>query len=111
MPSLLEGDAGPAEALRRSWNLTQRNVWRAMGYVVLAYMLAYIVVGTPVSALQLIAGFALPIESQWLTVALFSAISVVANLLLSPINAIASVLFYYELRVRKESYDLEIYFQ
>lgn len=105
LPVLL-AEEGPAGALGRSWNLTKANGRRAMGYVLLAYLLSYVVVGTPANVLQFVIGFALPAESQWLTVALISGISVIANVLTSPISSIAYVLFYYELRVRNESYDL-----
>lgn len=108
LPVLLAEDQGPAGALGRSWNLTQSNARRAMGYVFLAYLLIFFVVGTPSSALQFIVGFALPLESNWLLISLISGIGVIANVLTSPILSIAYVLFYYELRVRKESYDLAV---
>lgn len=111
LPAMLDGNLGPTEAIRRSWNLTKFNVRRAIGYMILAYLLAFVILGTPTSALQLITGLAFPSENQWVLVGLFSAINVSANLLTSPISAIAYVLFYYELRVRKESYDLEMALQ
>ena len=108
LPVVLAEEQGPAGALGRSWNLTKSNGRRAMGYVLLAYLLSYVVVGTPANVLQFVIGFALPADSQWLTVALISGISVIANVLTSPISSIAYVLFYYELRVRNESYDLAL---
>lgn len=106
LPVLLVESEGPAGALGRSWNLTQASGRRAMGYVFFAYLLSFVILGTPSTVLQFVIGLSMPIESQWIALALISGINVIINVLISPISSIAYVLFYYELRVRKESYDL-----
>jgi membrane-anchored glycerophosphoryl diester phosphodiesterase (GDPDase) len=98
---------GPIEALRRSWQLTNRHVWRSVGYVVLLSILSAIVISLPLSVLQqfFLALTPFPME---VTFAISSAVGSIFSVIWQPLYAAGVVLLYYDLRVRQESYDLAL---
>ena len=106
--ALVAEGTGPIQALRRSWHLSRRNVRRMIGYVILLYTLLITLLITPAATLQWIIVIALPSNTSelftGLTTALFSLFSTIAT----PFYIGAVVLLYYDLRIRNESYDLEL---
>lgn len=108
VPVLLDGEWRAREALRRSWALTQGHVWRAVGYSVLLWLLSFLVVSLPVIVAQMATAVLFMAEQMFLAVALSTAVSAIFSILWVPFNTSALVLLYYDLRVRKESYDLDL---
>ncbi|MGD2215348.1 MAG: hypothetical protein PVJ64_01275 [Gemmatimonadales bacterium] len=101
--AVLEELRAPTDALSRSWFLTKGYKWRAFGFYVLIYLLMYI----PFFAAGMIAAmnpdlFARPGALLALMVA-----SQLIWLLIYPLFTCVFTLFYYDLRVRKEAFDLE----
>ena len=99
---------GPLAALGRSWHLTQHQTWRGILLVILLSILNFVVLGLPVALLQWLLLVALTPEVLELVSGLVAGISLVFNMLWQPFLAIALVLLYFDLRVRRESYDLEL---
>jgi hypothetical protein len=108
VPVALIEKRSPAESLSRSWELTRDNAGRA--FVVL---LLYLVL---IWAMQLL--FALPFSfaalantNQPSVMRLWLALAQVGEsasaVLVTPILLISTAIFYYDLRVRKEAFDLE----
>jgi hypothetical protein len=108
VPAALIEKRSPSDSLTRSWDLTRDNAGRA--FVVL---LLYLVL---VWAMQLV--FALPFSFAaianmsrpgamrlWLAVAQLGESA--STVLVTPVLMIATAIFYYDLRVRKEAFDLE----
>lgn len=108
MPVLLDGEWRAREALRRSWALTQGQIWRVIGYSVLLWVLGFLFVSLPVILAQTATAALVLSEQQFLAVALSAAVSTLFSVLWVPLNTSALVLLYYDLRVRKESYDLDL---
>ncbi len=108
IPCLVEEDLGPSRALGRSWELTKGNIWRAVGYTILTGIIGFTFVSLPVAALQGLLLWLIPAEQFWLTASLTTALSTIVGIALTPVTVLANMLFYYELRVRKESYDLAL---
>jgi len=108
VPVLLDGEWRAREALRRSWALTQGHIWRAVGYSVLLWLLNFLVVSLPVMVAQMATTALFMAEQIFLAVALSTAVSALFSILWVPFNSSALVLLYYDLRVRKESYDLDL---
>lgn len=110
LPSLVDQAIGPMDALRTSWALTKGNVWRALGYNLLIYLF-YGVIYSVLMAL----GFglsALVISSSTVaSVVIFAIISALLPILWQPIQIAAHVMLYFDLRIRNESYDLELRIQ
>lgn len=106
---VLEGQ-GPLAGIARSWRLVGGAFWRTLAIAVLMYVLAYLIAGIPsviVSfALQFLSGNALDalVRNQ----VIVAIIAQVGQILVLPLQLLIYTLVYYDLRVRKEGYDLEL---
>jgi hypothetical protein len=108
VPSFIAESLGPIEALRRSWNLTRGHVWRVIGYSILLALISLLVIGLPIGVIQQIMIFVLPPSMLGFTTTIATALSSVVNVLWLPFNVAAVVLLYYDLRIRREGYDLSL---
>lgn len=109
VPVLLTEGRGPRDSLSRSWDLTQGAAGRAfvilLLYMVIVIALALLLV-SPFSALAVFAGLKNPEMMRfWTFMADFG--NRVSSTLVSPFLLIASSVFYFDLRVRKEAFDLQ----
>jgi glycerophosphoryl diester phosphodiesterase family protein len=106
---VLEGQ-GPLAGLRRSWRLVGGSFWRTVGVVVLMGILTYLISALPATivsfALTFGSGGALNnvVRNQAITTLLAQVGLIVAL----PLQLAVYTLLYYDLRVRKEGYDLEL---
>ena len=102
--ALMADGTGPLESLRRSWNLSRDYVLRAAGYLILL-SIGMGLVGL-VGALVEFAVVALApaVDQSWKS-GLNSAVSNLLSIITRPFYISAIVLYYYDLRVRKERYD------
>jgi hypothetical protein len=106
-PSLLIEELGPIQALQRSWGLTKGRMWRGILYLVLFFIFNFFVFSIPIMTAQWLAMIAMP--SQIALIGLISTVASYAlNLLYQPIYATGTVLYYYDLRVRAEAYDVSL---
>lgn len=106
---VLEGH-GPLSALRRSWQLVSGSFWRVLGAVALIYILVQILVAVPGmlfgGAIGII--FNDPLRDFAIRQSLSTLVGYSAQILVLPLNLIAYTLIYYDLRIRKEGYDLQL---
>lgn len=106
---VLEGQ-GPLAGLRRSWRLVSGSFWRTSGVVVLMGILTYLVSAMPAA----IASFALtlsggsPLDNLVRNQAITTLLAQVGLIIALPLQLSVYTLLYYDLRVRKEGYDLEL---
>ncbi len=108
-PTVLVAEkTGPIDALRRSWRLSQGNVLRMVGYLVLIYILMALFMTVPVLALQYAIVLLMPTAALELAMSLPTALSSLISVFGLPFYVGAIVLLYYDLRIRGESYDLEL---
>lgn len=94
----------PVAALRRSWQLTRGWFWRiVLLYLVIGIAAAFIggIVATPVGLLAGPANSISAISADTLTAGLVS-------ILTAPFILIALTLVYYDIRIRREAFDLEM---
>lgn len=101
--ALFAENINPARALGRSWALVHDQWWRTLGIILVVLLLTSIVAGVLdlfVDAVALI----LPSVVRTFVVL---ASNTVVQALVSPITPITVTLLYFDLRVRKEGYDLE----
>jgi hypothetical protein len=108
VPALVNDGVGAREALRRSWALTQGGVWRAVGYTLLLWLIGALVIYMPLAFFQQILVIVLATVAPTAATTVSTALGSLFSVLWVPFNAGALVLLYYDLRVRKESYDLEL---
>ncbi len=98
----LEG-TGPLATLRRSWHLSAGHRWRVLGLLFLLIVLQGII-GVLLSTV-LLATFAL--DAVVRTV-LQQVVNLAVSVLWAPIQWGTFTVLYYDLRVRKEAYDLQL---
>ena len=107
IPALVVEGGHVRSALQRGFDLARNSKWRIFGHLAVYSLVSIgllIVLNTP----MLILGGATSsgeAPSLWVT-----AVGVVANrassILIAPVTIIATTLLYYDLRVRKENYDI-----
>ena len=98
----LEG-AGPVAALRRSWDLSSGNRWRILGLQALLGILN-LVISTLLSALFI----GTLISDQATRTVLQQIVNLVANVAWAPVQWGTFAVLYYDLRVRREAFDLQL---
>lgn len=108
---ILTERCGPVQALRRSWQLTEGSFWRLFGLLVLLFILNGVVLGLPISLLQFFAVILMTAQVLAVANGLFTGLSYLVSILWYPFLTLTLVLVYYDLRVRKESLDLDLRIQ
>ncbi len=106
VPALFAERAGPAAALGRSWQLVKGLWWRTLGILLIVYIMVT-VIQTALGVLFLGLAGLVPGVSEDLRSALVTAASQLVQAVVAPIFPIAITLLYFDLRVRKEGFDLE----
>lgn len=106
---VLEG-CGPIAGLGRSWQLVRGSFWRVLGLAVLLYLLMQVLIFVPGAAIGAVIQviFNDPIRDFAIRQSLTNLMSYSLQILLFPLSMIAYTLMYYDLRVRKEGYDLQL---
>lgn len=100
---------GPLEALGRSWQLIRGSFWRVLGISILLGILVYILAAIPSGMLGAIVGAVLTApETLILRQTLSTLFGYLVQILVIPLQLITYTLLYYDLRVRKEGYDLQL---
>jgi hypothetical protein len=111
IPAALIENLGPRTSLERSFELTKDNAGRGFLIILLAFALAIAAGALFTMPFQVM--LALPTVKNnpemlrfWLALSQVGA--TIANVLVAPVLTIASAILYYDLRVRKEAFDLQI---
>jgi hypothetical protein len=109
IPAALLENLGPRESLERSFALTKDNAGRSfviyLLYFSIFYAMFFLLAFPFLMAIAFSAGN--PAMVTWWTI-LMQVGNSLAAILVTPIFTIASTVFYYDLRVRKEAFDLQI---
>lgn len=107
IPVILVEQARGWGALKRSYNLVRGRWWQTLLALIVAFVLAAIVqfVLAFLVGLVVIVG---DTDSVVLAVFLNTVTSAISSIVTTPFIAAIFVLVYYDLRVRKEGYDLEL---
>ncbi len=107
IPALLAEDLRGRKALGRSFRLVRGRWWQVLGTLAIGVILAYIVVlvFTFLVGLVVFVGSA---DSVVLAVLLNTVGSAIAAILTTPFLAALYAILYYDLRVRREGFDIEL---
>lgn len=108
---ILTERCGPSSALSRSWRLTDGSFWRLFGLLVLLFILNGVVLGLPLTLIQFLAVVAMTPQLFGLINGALTGLSYLISILWYPFLALTLLLVYYDLRVRKENYDLDLRIQ
>ena len=106
VPAAIIENLGPVEAIRRSWRLVEGYSWRTFGLIIVLGILNTVVSLGPAA---LIAGLAALFirDNLALQQTISGAVTVLATMFYIPLQLTAITLYYFDLRVRKEGFDLE----
>jgi hypothetical protein len=106
VPALLAERRGPVQAIQRSWELTRDNWWRLFG-ILLVVVLIQVVMNSLLGAAGLPIAILIPFVSNLVRGAVAVTVSTLGTALVTPILYLCVVLLYFDLRIRKESFDLD----
>jgi uncharacterized membrane protein len=96
-------DLGPISAIRRSWSLSKGNRWRVIGLQLLLLVIN-VVIGGIVSAIFLTTLIA---DATLRTVAQ-QVVNAATTIAWAPVQWATFTILYYDLRVRREAFDLQL---
>jgi hypothetical protein len=102
-PVLVVEDVRGTRAIGRSWRLTANAFWRLVALLILSTLIASVgqaIITIPTGIVSGIMG-----ASGWPVAALGTA---VATVLIAPFSALIVILFYFDMRIRKEGFDIEV---
>jgi hypothetical protein len=99
LPALLLEDIGAVPALKRSRDLTKGEIGRVIKTMLLMFVLY---IGFTIAVLLVIGAFMASAASVG------QVLAAVANVLVLPVFGAIQTLLYYDLRIRKEGYDIEV---
>jgi hypothetical protein len=102
-PVLVVEDLRGRKAIGRSWRLAKGHFWRILGTLVLAGLIVAIVAAIVSIPGELVVQGLGP--GAWPISALVSAF---ASVLTTPFSMLVIVLLYFDLRIRKEGFDMEV---
>lgn len=94
---------GPIAALSRAWGLSSGNRWRIIGIQALLALLN-VVLSALISAVFAIGGQA----DQGTTIVIQNLANFASTIVWAPVEWLAFTVLYYDLRVRKEAFDLQL---
>jgi hypothetical protein len=105
-PALLSEGIGPAAALGRSFRLIRRRWWATFAALLVMYLIIAVISGI----LGLIVGGTLvaATDSEVVAAVLFTIVNIVSSLITLPLFAAVLTIIYFDLRVRKEGFDLQL---
>jgi hypothetical protein len=100
---LVVEDVRGTSAVGRSWNLTNGHFWRVLGTMFLAGLISTVGVAVVTLPTEFLA--ATMATDGWF---ISTVGQVVASVVTTPFSILIIVLLYFDLRVRKEGYDIEV---
>lgn len=106
VPAMLAEGLGPIRAIGRSWALTRGSWWRLFGTLIVLYLLQS-VIGSALGIFAFPVAFLVPFVEPAVRGAIALTISTAAQAVTLPIVYLCFVLLYFDLRVRREDFDLD----
>jgi len=95
---------GPIAALRRSWYLVRGATPRVFGIMLLVVIITSILSAIVGALLSVLTG----VGDTNVQLVLTQLASLIVSILIQPITFIVVVLLYYDMRIRREAFDIEM---
>lgn len=109
VPAALLEDLGARASLERSWALTRDNAGRAFLIYLLYFAMLYGIMGVAMIPFGVMVTMSAKDPTMLRTaMVLMQVASFVASIIVGPFLLIATSVFYYDLRVKKEAFDLQM---
>jgi membrane-anchored glycerophosphoryl diester phosphodiesterase (GDPDase) len=106
VPALLAEGVGPVQSIRRSWQLTRGNWWRIFGILAVVVVIQA-VMNSILAAVALPLAAVVPFVSPLVRGSIAITVSTLGTAAITPVLYLCLVLLYFDLRIRKESFDLD----
>jgi hypothetical protein len=106
IPALLVEDLRGTKALRRSWNLVRNNGWRTFLVLLVAAIFTGLVQAVASLAAEAANGLARDQIELWIVIV--QSLSVLGFAFAASFTAVVVTVIYYDLRIRKEGFDIEL---
>jgi hypothetical protein len=107
VPAIMVENLGPVEGVRRSWQLVQGYWWRTLGLVFLLGLINFVISAGPAFLITLLVGLFTRSVDPVMSTAITGVVTIITQALYIPLELTAITLYYFDLRVRKEGFDLE----
>ena len=107
VPALVIERAGPLRSLGRSRRLVKGSWWRTAGALLVASVIS-LVIGGLIQGLLTAAALSSGNPSLLFVVVITVLAAIVTAVVLQPFAAAVTTVLYYDLRIRREGYDLEL---
>ncbi|HWD70130.1 MAG TPA: hypothetical protein VG293_08025 [Solirubrobacteraceae bacterium] len=107
VPACVIERAGPFRSLRRSYGLVKGRWWPVAGVLIVSYFMV-LVIGGLISGGLIAAAISNSNPSVQFAVTISVLSGIISGVLLQPFSAAVVTVLYYDLRIRKEGYDLEL---
>src|SRR5262249_32559239 len=103
-------DQGALAGIGRSWRLVGGSFWRALAILVLMGVLTYFIAALPagIVSISLTLANGGSLNNLMLNQAITALVSQIGVIIALPLQLAVYTLLYYDLRVRKEGYDIEV---
>ena len=105
--ALVLEDSGPGEALSRSWSLTKGHRWKMLGLVIVIGIIIMIPT-VALSFLMMPSAMESGVIQYTTTDVVWIVVQQLVTIIIYPLLYCALTVAYYDLRVRKEGFDLEL---
>ena len=106
--ALMAEEMGPLQSLRRSWNLSRGYVLRTLGFFLLILIIMGIIGALIGGFVGVATGSLAPAADQSMMFGFNYALSKLLSIFAAPFYVTVFVLYYFDLRVRKEQHDFEV---
>ena len=105
-PALLSEGIGPVAALGRSFRLVRGRWWATFGAVLVMYLIVVVISGI----LGVVFGATLvaSLDNEAVAAVLYTIVNTLSSLITLPLFAAVLTIIYFDLRVRKEGFDLQL---
>jgi hypothetical protein len=107
VPAIVIENLGPIEAMRRSWRLVQNYWWRTAAILLVLSILSFVIAAGPAAVIVAIVGLVTRSFDQVMINAVSGVVTVITAAFFVPLDLTARTLYYFDLRVRKEGFDLD----
>lgn len=105
IPSIVLESYNSTGGLGRSWKLVRGTFWRVLGFIVVLSIIITFFSAGPIYLVSLLAIF---LPSPILGILIQSVASSIIVILVTPIQYATLTVLYYDLRIRKEGFDLQM---
>jgi hypothetical protein len=103
-PAVVVEELGPGRGMRRSWQLVRGRFWPVFGTSILAGLISAFI-ASALTVVPLGVAQVAPEAIRWVIVSVFQ---IVSSIITQPIVAIVATLLYFDARIRKEGFDLQV---